>query len=116
MWDQSVSPPCGGCVYSDANALFFYPGVGDPRRAYDSASAGTSSPQQGREIKIRGSAISLAAAARSRRGLVLHTATMSDREGKRMRIKIQEPEFRIMSYRMDRRPIWASPAVSEPAW
>src|ERR1700722_9374668 len=87
MRDQSVSPPGGGCVYSDANALLFYPGVGDQRRVYDSASASTSSPQKGREIKIRGSAISLEAAARSRRGLVVHTATMSDGEGERMRIR-----------------------------
>src|ERR1700738_4467072 len=95
MRDQSVSPPRGGRVYSDANTLFFYPGVGNQRWVYNSASAGTSSPQNGREIKIRGSAISLEAAARSRRGLVVHTATMSDREGKKMRSRIQEPELGV---------------------
>src|ERR1700760_1159198 len=93
MWDQGISPTRRRRIYPDANPLFLYPGSGDQRGIYHPPGAGASSPQDGRKIKIRGSAISLETAPRHGRGLVVCTTPMSHGDG--TGVRRQESEFRM---------------------
>src|SRR5277367_1438618 len=85
MWDQGISPTRRRRIYPDANPLFVYPGSGNQRGIYHPPSAGASSREDGRKIKIRGSAISLETASRHGRRLVVCTTPMSEDRGEVVR-------------------------------
>src|ERR1700733_15101243 len=85
MWDQGISPTRRRRIYPDANPLFVYPGSGDQCGIYHPPGAGASSPEDGRKIKIRGSAISLETASRHGRRLVVCTTPMPVDKGTEFR-------------------------------
>src|ERR1700754_1250584 len=85
MWDQGISPTRRRRIYPDANPLFDYTGSGDQCRIYHPPGAGASSPEDGRKINIRGSAISLETASRHGRRRVVCTTPMPVVKGTEVR-------------------------------